>query len=233
MRLGASLFAIALLLACSSSSNHATNDAGSDAENDSGPDTGSSSSGGSGSSGSSGSGGSGVGSSSGTVLSDAAMNPCMISLKGAISFAFPCTTKTVYFTAANRGAFTISVADPRPLQLISITLQHQGPLMSGMWSSTDPAVSGGAMVQEVPTDGGMTPTWQVTAGAPADAGTPDDSGSPDAAATEGSYTLDLMVGQGMVMPGGETFGASGTFTATLPAVTQSGATGVVTIHANF
>jgi hypothetical protein len=135
--------------------------------------------------------------------------------------------------ATDRSAFSIAVADPRPLQFISITLQNPGHPMSGTWSSTDPGASGGAEVQATPTDAG-TPTWQYFAGST----TPQDAAAPDGAAqdgggTEGSYTLDIMVGQGMPVPGGEMFGSTGTFTATLPAEPQSGATGTVTVKINF
>jgi hypothetical protein len=232
MRLGPSLFAIALLAACGSSSNHSSSDAGTDVESEAGPDTGSSSSGGSGNS--SGSGGSGTGSSSGLPMDGSGQPPCTITLQGAVNIAFSCTTTTEYVSAANRSLFSISVADSRPLQLLSITLQEPGHTMSGTWSSTDPGATGGAEVQQGSMDGGPSPTWQVTAGGttPSDASAPE-AGPQDGGSSEGSYTLDLMVGLGMPTPTGESFGSTGTFAATLPAVTQSGATGTVTIHANF
>jgi hypothetical protein len=234
MRLGLSLFAIAVLAACGSSSNHASSDAGSDAESDAGLDTGSSSSGG-GSSGSSGSGGSGTGSSGGSLPMDGSgQDACRVTLTGAVNVSFPCTTTTEYFTASNRSVFTIDVADSRPLQVLSIVIESAGQTMSGTWSSTDPGASGGAEVQEGSTDGGSSPIWQVTAGGTTstDASAPE-AGPQDGGTTEGSYTLDITVSRAMPNPTGESFGATGTFAATLPAVTQSGATGTVTIHANF
>lgn len=234
MRFPASLFSVALIAACGSSSNHASSDAGIDGESDASPDTGSSSSGGSGSSsGSSGSGGSGS-SGGGLPMDGSGEAPCTITLTGAVNLSFPCTTTTEYFTAANRTVFTLDVADSRPLQLLTIVLQNAGHAMSGTWSSTDSGASGGVEVQEGSMDGGPSPTWQVTAGAstPPDASAPE-AGPQDGGMTEGSYTLDLMVGLGMPTTTGESFGSTGTFAATLPAVTQSGATGTVTIHANF
>jgi hypothetical protein len=233
MRLGMSLFAIALLLACSSSSNHASSDAGSDSANEGGPDTGSGSGSGSESDGASGSGGSGSGSSSGPPTDASGQPPCTLTLQGAVSFAGACTTTTEYFTAANRTTFSIAVADQRPLQQISITVQRPGHPMSGTWSSTDPGATGGALVQAESADAG-SPTWQCTAG-PAtseDAGATD-SGAQDGGSAGGSYTLNLMLGRGMPMPTGESFGSTGTFAATLPAVTQSGAMGTVTMHVDF
>jgi hypothetical protein len=236
MRLGLSLIAIAALLACSSSSNHASSDAGIDAQSDTGPDSASSSSGGSGSS--SGSGGSG--SSSGLPITDGSgQPPCTITLQGAVNLSFSCTTTTEYFTASNRSFFAIMVADSRPLQLLSISLQNAGRPMSSTWSSSDPGASGGVEVQEAPVDGGPAPTWQVTAGetTPPDASATDasspEAGPQDGGTTEGSYTLVLEVGIGMPTPTGESFGSTGTFTATLPAVMQSGAMGTVTVHVDF
>ena len=218
MRLQALLLSIAFL-ACSSGGGSHASDAGTDVEGTDSADDGSSgSSGGSGPSGSSsGSGGSGSG--SGSMLPDASMPPCNLTLQGALSAAFPCTTTLEYFTSSNRTTFTISVADPRPLQLISITLQRPGHTMSGTWSNTDPGASGGVNVEGSPDDAGF-PVWQATSG-PADGG------------SQSQYDLQLMVGSGKPVPTGETFGSTGTMTATLVPEPSTGAAGNVTMHVSF
>ncbi len=210
MRLHALLLSIALLACSSGSAGHAT-DAGMDAE---GLDGTGSSSGASGSSSGGSSGGSGgSGSSSGAPLTDASAPPCNLTLQGAVNGAFPCTAKLEYFTSSNRSTFSIAVGDPRPLQLVSVTLQHAGHPVSGTWSNTgDAGATGGATVEAA--GDAAFPTWQSSG-------------------TQGTYSLDLMVGTGKPVPTGEIFGCTGTLSATLPAVASSGATGSVTLHVDF
>lgn len=209
MRLQASLLSIAFLACSSASAGHAA-DAGADAESADGAGS-SSGSGGSGSGGSSGGSG-GSGSSSGMPLTDASEPPCNLTLQGAVNGAFPCTAKLEYFTSSNRSTFSIAVADPRPLQLVSVALQHAGRPMSGTWSNADAGATGGATVEA--SGDAAFPTWQTSG-------------------TQGSYSLDLMVGTGKPTPTGEFFGCTGTLSATLPAVASSGAAGSVTLHVDF
>lgn len=216
MRLQALLVAIGFLACSSGSAGHAS-DAGSDVE-------GIDATGSGGSSGSSGSGGSGddsggSGSSSGVPLSDSSAPPCNLTLQGALSASFPCTTTLEYFTSSNRTAFTISVTDPRPLQLISITLQRSGHAMPGTWTNTDPAVGGGITVEGPSGDAGF-PVWQATGGS-------QDAGS------QSQFDLQLMVGVGKPSPTGETFGSTGTLTATLDPEATTGAMGSVSMHVSF
>jgi hypothetical protein len=220
MRLQALLLCIAFLACSSGSAGHAS-DAGGDVEGADGADGSSGSGGGSGSGGSSG--GSGSGSSSGIPLTDASEPPCNLTVQGAVTGAFPCTASLQYFTSANRSTFAIAVGDPRPLQLVSVTIQHVGHPMSGTWASTDTGASGGATVEGVESDAGF-PTWQVSAAS---------SGGQDGGGAQGKYDLQLTVGVGKPTPTGESFGSTGTLSATLPAVTQSGATGTVTLHVAF
>jgi len=184
-------------------------DSGSDSSSGGGPlDSG----GGSGGS----SGGSGSGSSSGVFVPDGGPAPCNLSVSGAVSGVFTCSVSVTYATAANRGDVTISVADPRPLQQITLSLQKPGLPVTGSWANTDTGASGGITV-EGESDASV-PTWACTVG-----GT-----SPD-----GTYTMQLQVGAGMPDMGGEVFGANGTIDAMLPAVTSSGAMGTVSLHATF
>jgi hypothetical protein len=172
---------------------------------------------GSGSGGSSSGGGSGSGSSSGVFVPDGGPPPCNLSVSGAVSGAFPCSVSVTYSTAGNRGDVTISVADPRPLQLITLSLQQPGVPMTGNWANTDTGASGGITV-EGESDATVVPTWACTVG-----GT----------APQGTYTMQLHVGAAMPEMGGEVFGASGTLDAVLPGVTSTGATGTVSLHADF
>jgi hypothetical protein len=140
-----------------------------------------------------------------------------------VTGAFPCTTTLEYFTSSNRSVFSIAVADPRPLQLIQITLQHSGHPMTGTWSNTDTGASGGVTVEGSEGDAGF-PVWQAVAGS---------SGAQDGGGPPAQYDLQLMVGLGKPTPTGESFGSTGTLAASLQAVTQSGATGTVTLHVAF
>ncbi len=213
-------------LACSSGSAGNASDAGNDGEGADAADGSSGSGGGSGSGGSSGGSGGGSGSSSGLPITDASEPPCTVTLKGEATGVFPCTAMLEYFTSSNRSTFTIAVADPRPLQLIQVTIQHSGHPMSGTWSDTDTGASGGVTVEGAEGDAGF-PTWQSSAGGGAGDGGGDGGGTP------GQYDLQLMVGVGKPTPTGESFGSTGTLDATLPAVTQTGATGTVTVHVAF
>ncbi|HEX8789568.1 MAG TPA: hypothetical protein VF765_01355 [Polyangiaceae bacterium] len=217
MRLQALLLSIAFIACSSSSGGSHASDAGADVEGADGADGSSGSSGGSGSGGDDSGGGSG--SSGGSMLPDSSMPPCNLTLQGALSEAFPCTVTLEYFTSSNRTAFTISVADPRPLQLISITLQRTGRTMSGTWTNTDPMASGSVIVQGPADDAGF-PEWQATSGS-------QDGGS------QSQYDLQLMVGVGKPNPTGETFGSTGTFTATLVPQVSTGATGNLMLHVSF
>jgi hypothetical protein len=219
MRLQSLLLAIAFL-ACSSGGARHASDAGNDGE---GADVADSSSGSGGSSGSSGSSGGGSGSSSGLPIVDASEPPCNVTLQGAVTGVFPCTTTLEYFTSANRSTFAVAVADPRPLQLIQVTMQHSGHPMSGTWSNTDTGASGGVTVEGPQGDAGF-PTWQSLAGS---------SSAQDGGGSPATYDMQLMVGVGKPTPTGDSFGSTGTLTATLPAVMQSGATGTVTVHVAF
>src|SRR5215472_458059 len=136
-----------------------------------------------------GSGGGGGNGAGGGSLPDSSEPPCSLAVSGAATAARPCTTSLEYFTAGQRSAFTISVADPRPLQLISISLGRPGYPTTGTWASTDPGAAGGATVETVPTEAG-TATWQCVADGTGDAGT-------------GSYSVAITVGQGKPTSTGE------------------------------
>ncbi len=91
--------------------------------------------------------------------------------------------------------------------------------MSGTWTNTDPAVGGGVTVEGPAGDAGF-PTWQATNGS-------QDSGS------QSQYDLQLTVGIGKPDPTGETFGSTGTFTATLVPEPSTGATGNLSMNVSF
>jgi hypothetical protein len=191
-----------------------------------------------------GTGGGGAG--GGIVEPDGAGVPCNVSVSGpTLSVGLTCTTTTEYFSAVKRTTFNVSVEDPRPLQLVSITIQEPGFPKTGTWTSTDPGASGSASIQEVPSQTG-TPTWQCVASgaAPEDGGAPeggDEGGLPEGGSSEGGapdgggacYTLDITVGQGIVTSTGESFGSTGTFTSTLSPQPGTGASGNVTLRVTF
>ncbi len=183
-----------------------------------------------------GAGGSGGG---GNPLPDGSDPPCTLSVSGAATLSFPCLTTTDYFTAVKRTTFIINVADPRPLQSLSISLGHEGFPSTGTWTSTDPGASGGVSVEQSSTEAGA-PTWQCVASpaSPEDGGAEGgtEGGTTDAGADSGNgscYTLNLTIGQGIPTSTGESFGSTGTFDALLDAVPQTGATGTIKIHVDF
>ncbi len=184
---------------------------------DSGEDS-SSSSGGQGDDSGSGSGGGsggGSGSSSGDIM-DSGEPPCLMALSGAINANVTCEVTLTYTTVTQRADLTISVPQPMPLQAVSVEISQPGEPVTGTWTGTDT----GAMASISATDSiqSVNETWQCEA-----------SGGN----SQGEFTLDLTVGKGRVTSTGQSYGATGTLTATLLPQNPTDATGDVKMQVSF
>jgi hypothetical protein len=161
-----------------------------------------------------GSGGSGGGGSGGSGGGGGGNNACSIMLSGAVSGSFGCSALTVYSNANNAASTTLSVASPAPLQSLTVNITRPGMPTTGFWSSAD---AGSTAVLAAQQSSGAT--WQASVGG---------------AMAQGSYTMNITVGNGTATGNGMTYmSATGNISGTLPAVTGSGASGSVTLSATF
>ncbi len=178
------------------------------------------SSGGSGSGGSSGSasgGGSGSSSSSGGG-SDGGLPACVVELSGAAKGAFPCTASLLYDSRTTLSSLSVTVLDPRPLQSVQVLISSPGMPVAGMSTNQDPNLTASLGVVGASTSTSISPAWSASSG----------NGS-----STGTFALTLNPGKGLPSTTGVLYGATGSLSATLPAVASSGATGDVTLSATF
>ena len=141
---------------------------------------------------------------------------CSVALSGAQSGTYACTSGLGgYDTTSTRGDVAVGTAGSNPSSTVLITFQ--GEPHQGTFRSTDADAQ--SSLQVVMQGSSSSPQWFAGAG----------SGT-----TTGSYTLSLS-SVAFVSQYGTTkaYAVSGTVDATLPAVSGSGATGTVTLHAAF
>jgi hypothetical protein len=143
--------------------------------------------------------------------------PCIITLSGAVTGTFSCIPTTLYAPNSNLGGPVLAVTMPSPLMQVEATITRPGMPTSGTWTQNDSGAQSALAVQE----GGLPPpSWICNVGGTS---TP-----------EGTYTMDITVGAGSPGPsGGTVYFATGTIDATLPFVMDTGASGVVNMHATF
>jgi hypothetical protein len=143
---------------------------------------------------------------------DMAMHSCTISASGAVTATESCLATTVYASGSNLGGPTLTVTSPMNGITLEATLTRPGMVTSGAWSSSDSGAAG-----SVSASMGQL-TWL------ADVGT---------SMPQGSYSMNLTVESSSSVSTGEVYIATGSITATLPAITQTGASGTVDVTASF
>ncbi len=141
---------------------------------------------------------------------------CSVTLSGAVSGTYNCQPATTLWSSSdNRGGFSFGVTASGTRPLISATVLWLNQPTVTSYTNADSAAEA-----QITVTTSANQTWQAAVG--------------QGAAATGSYTLTFTsVVQNGANAGGMAYSADGTLNATLPAVTASGASGVVIITATF
>jgi hypothetical protein len=141
---------------------------------------------------------------------------CTVTLSGAVSGTYDCKPATTLWSSGdNTGGFSFGVAVSGTRPAIAAAIQWVGQPKDTSYTNADSA----AQAQIIVTTSGNQ-VWTATVG--------------QGLATTGSYTLTFTsVVRNGSSAGGEGYAADGTLNATLPAVTSSGASGVIILTATF
>jgi hypothetical protein len=154
---------------------------------------------------------------SATPLHPGVSSFCTVALSGAVTGTYDCQAASVTWSSADSlGTFSFSVAGSGTTPGIGVTIAWPNePIVGRTYANSDSAAQA---VLAVTTSGGQT--WKATVG-----------GSTAAA---GSYALAFTsVVINLREPNGNLYAAEGTLNASLPAVSTTGATGVVLLSAAF
>lgn len=140
---------------------------------------------------------------------------CSVTLSGAVSGTYDCQPATTLWTSgSNQGGFSFGVTAATGKPAISAAVVWVGEPKDTSYTNADSA----AGAQITVTSSGQI--WQAQVG--------------QGLAATGSYSLSFTsVVQNGGNAGGKAYAADGTLNATLPAVTASGASGVVIVTATF
>jgi hypothetical protein len=149
-------------------------------------------------------------------------NNCKVTLSGAISGTFNCVSAPTggYDSNNNKAAIAVVVGNASSASNtapnINIGIGWPGQMSTGTYHQSDTGAQGGAAVT-----GTSSASWLASSA----------NGSNPAV---GTYTLNL-TGTDSIAGGasGAAYYVHGTVDGTLPAITNSGATGTVTLHATF
>jgi len=157
------------------------------------------------------------GSSSGSADAPGTGGPCSVTLTGAATGSFPCVVpRTSWQASSNETNFTFDLTTGSPAVQVAIRFAGQ-PMVGQHHTTTDGASAGGIMV----VDTSSSKMWDASAGAGSNAGV-------------GMFDLSLTaVTTSIVSATGTTYSVNGALTATMPAVSGTGATGSVMLTAAF
>lgn len=138
---------------------------------------------------------------------------CTITLSGALSGTIPCTASLGYDAKNNLGVLGVSPVGS-PTVHFTGSASFPGQPHTGTYQSTDAGAKGGLSVQQ------GTPTWFASSGG---------------SSTQGSYalTLNSVTNPRQTSSGDMLYDTSGVLTATLPAITGTGASGTVMVSVTF
>ncbi|MFN2546111.1 MAG: hypothetical protein ABR567_01630 [Myxococcales bacterium] len=141
---------------------------------------------------------------------------CSVTLSGAVTGTFNCQYATTAWASSNNlGAFAFSAAGP---PAVTVAIGFTGEPHTGAYKNTDAGAESGITVTNG--SGASAQYWVANVG--------------DGSTPAGSYTLNFTsVSNAITVSNGKGYSVEGTLDATLPAVSGTGATGTVTLHATF
>lgn len=153
---------------------------------------------------------------SGTGPEAGVSHSCTVNLSGAASGTYDCRPAvTTWSSLDNTGAFTFAVPASGTVPAISVPIVWDSEPTTRTYTNTDPLAE--ADIRVTNSSGQV---WRTTVG----------NGLP----ATGTYSLTFTsVVYNLPEQGGKGYTADGTLTATLPAVTATGATAVVILTATF
>jgi hypothetical protein len=143
--------------------------------------------------------------------------PCSVTLTGAATGSFPCVVpRTTWLSSSNAANFTFALTTGSPAVQVAIGFAGQ-PMVGQHYTTSDGSSTGGVVV----TDESNSMMWDASAA----------SGSN---AAKGMFDLSFtVVTTSIVSATGTSYSVNGGLTAMLPAVSGTGATGMVKLTAVF